>query len=420
MGSVRVNPETNKLFLDFRYRGHRCREYTNLNMTKTNEKRLGKLIQKIDAEIAEGSFDYAAYFPDSKHLRKFVSKQPLNHVNQAHITNADQDVSGHPTFNGFADTWILENEISWRASHRKNQHSMIDGHLRPVFGEKVVSRITKADILAFRSVLAKEPGRNGKLLSPKRINAILTPLRQILNEAADRFEFNTPFRNIKPLKVPKTHVEPFSLEQVQMILSKVRADYKPYYTVRFLTGMRTGEIDGLKWQYVDLQRRQILIRETRVNGETEYTKTDGSQREIQMSLPVYEALKQQEKITRKRSAYVFCNREGQPLDHTNVTKRVWYPLLRHLGLEARRPYQTRHTAATLWLASGESPEWIARQMGHTSTEMLFRVYSRYVPNLTRQDGSAFERLLISKQVADFDQTKETIDQITGGQHARSR
>ena len=53
----------------------------------------------------------------------------------------------------------------------------------------------------------------------------------------------------------------------------------------------------------------------------------------------------------------------------------------------------RHTAATLWLAAGESPEWIARQLGHTSTEMLFRVYSRYVPNLTRQDGSAFDRLL---------------------------
>lgn len=56
----------------------------------------------------------------------------------------------------------------------------------------------------------------------------------------------------------------------------------------------------------------------------------------------------------------------------------------------------RHTAATLWLASGEAPEWIARQLGHTSTEMLFRVYSRYVPNLTRQDGSAMERLLASQ------------------------
>ena len=89
-------------------------------------------------------------------------------------------------------------------------------------------------------------------------------------------------------------------------------------------------------------------------------------------------------------------REYGPLEHANVTKRVWYPLLAHLDLRKRSPYQTRHTAATLWLAAGENPEWIARQMGHSSTEMLFRVYSRFVPNLTRQDGSAFERMLLTQ------------------------
>jgi len=124
----------------------------------------------------------------------------------------------------------------------------------------------------------------------------------------------------------------------------------------------------------------------------QYTKNDGSQREIHMSQPVYDALLAQRNATGEY-AYVFCNRLGTPLSHNNITRRVWYPLLRYLGLNKRRPYQTRHTAATLWLAAGESPEWIARQMGHTSTEMLFKVYSRYVPNLTRQDGSAFERLL---------------------------
>jgi len=130
-----------------------------------------------------------------------------------------------------------------------------------------------------------------------------------------------------------------------------------------------------------------------VAGEQDYTKTDGSQREIQMSGVVYDAFVAQAKVTQEKSEYVFCNRAGEPFDHNNITKRVWYPLLRFLGLKERRPYQSRHTAATLWLASGENPLWIARQLGHTSTEMLFKVYGRFVPNLTRQDGSAFERLL---------------------------
>jgi integrase len=107
--------------------------------------------------------------------------------------------------------------------------------LKPAFGELEVGNITKAEIMAFRSKLAKVPGRKGKSLSPKGINASMAPLRQILTEAADRYEFNTPYRN-----------KPFTLDEVSSILDTVRLDFRNYYTVRFFTGMRTGEIDGLK------------------------------------------------------------------------------------------------------------------------------------------------------------------------------
>jgi integrase len=226
----------------------------------------------------------------------------------------------------------------------------------------------------------------------------MDPLRRIFEEAADRYDFTTPYVRIKPLKVPKSDVQPFTLQEVKLIIDSVRPDFRNYYTVRFFTGMRTGEIDGLKWKYVDFDRRQILVRETVVYGEDDYTKTDASQRDIAMSQPVYDALQKQYRATGAMSEYVFCNLQGLPIEHNNVTKRVWYPLLSVLSLERRRPYQTRHTAATLWLAAGEAPEWIARQMGHANTEMLFKVYSRYVPNLTRRDGSAFEQLLKAAQI----------------------
>ena len=158
--------------------------------------------------------------------------------------------------------------------------------------------------------------------------------------------------------------------------------------------MRTGEIDGLKWRYIDFERGFILVRETVVGGRIEYTKTDGSQREIVMSQVVREALLAQQKETGDKT-FVFSTKNDTPHNHRNVTRRIWYPTLDACGLRHRTPYQTRHTAATLWLAAGENPEWIARQMGHTTSEMLFKVYSRYVPNLTRQDGSAFESLLVN-------------------------
>lgn len=406
MAKIRARKETGTLYLDFFFRGKRCREQTALDDTPANRKKLEKILERIELEIKLGTFDYTKFFPGSRmgvKLAAQVSTLPMAASSPAEmaLAAAPQNGIGAPTgsealltFKEFAATWVTENVVAWRRSNRRTIRDILNCHLLPAFGEKVVGQITKSDILTFRSTLAKVPGRKAETLSAKRINAVMAPLRQILNEAADRFDFTTPFRNIKPLKVLKSDVEPFTLDEVRLILATVRADYRNYFTVRFFTGMRTGEIDGLKWQYVDFERRQILVRETIVAGEEDTTKTEGSLREIQMSGIVIEALQEQAKATRGKSPYVFCTSESKPLDHNNVTKRVWYPLLRHLGLKLRRPYQTRHTAATLWLASGENPQWIARQLGHASTEMLFKVYARFVPNLTRQDGSAFERLLL--------------------------
>jgi integrase len=401
MASIQIRKETNRLIIDFYVDGQRCREQTALPDTPANRAKLQKLLQKLEFEIQTGTFDYAKFFPGSRMAAKIGQKAaavlvaPTASAAPAPVavqvgTLAQVNL---PPFADFAKTWVSENEISWRRTHRRTVQDILNRHLIPAFGDRVVGQITKADILSFRSTLAKVPGRKAETLSAKRINAILAPLRQILNEAADRFDFTTPYRNIKALKIQKSDVEPFTLDEVQTILARVRPDYRNYYTTRFFTGMRTGEIDGLKWKYIDFERRLILVRETIVAGEEDTTKTEESQREIQMSGVVFDALTDQAKATRGKSEFVFCTREGQPLDHNNVTKRVWYPLLRYLGLKERRPYQTRHTAATLWLAAGENPLWIARQLGHASTEMLFKVYSRFVPNLTRRDGSAFERLL---------------------------
>lgn len=405
MPSIRRRADSDLLFFEFRFLGLRCREQTMLSDTPANRKKLEKVLAKIESEIEAGTFVYANYFPNSKALKRLeksaapaVTATPV-----APATAATGDIVASepgpatPLFQSFANQWVDEHSIEWRRSHIRSLLSTLNSRLIPHFGGKAVGHITKADILAFRATLAKVKGRGDKEgLSPKRINEIIGLLNQILEEAADRFEFTSPCTNIKRLRVRKTDVDPFNLTDVQRILATVRSDYKQYFVVRFFTGMRTGEVHGLKWKYLDFDLRIIRVRETFVLGEDEYTKTDGSQRDIQMSQPVFDALQAQYEATGKVSEYVFCNLLGTPLDNKNFSDRIWYPLLRHVGLEKRRPYQMRHTAATLWLASGEAPEWIARQLGHTSTEMLFRVYSRYVPNLTRQDGSAMERLLASR------------------------
>lgn len=315
MSKVRVRKETGKLYLDFMYAGHRCREQTILTDTPANRKQVEALLSKVQAKILLGELDYAEFFPGSLNLTKIQKNQmaQTSASNDASMT-CEQKIT--PLFAEFADQWFLEVKIEWRSSHTRNVESIVESSLKPSFKNKTVGEITKADILKARNKMAKRPGRGTSgLMSPKSINNHMTILRMILTEAADRYEFENPFRNIKPLKLQKVHIEPFSLTEVETILRTVREDYRNYYLLRFYTGMRTGEIDGLKWEFVDFERREILVRETLINGETEYTKTDGSQREIPMFGPVYEALKAQHAATGKLSKFVFCNSEAKPLDH---------------------------------------------------------------------------------------------------------
>ena len=65
------------------------------------------------------------------------------------------------------------------------------------------------------------------------------------------------------------------------------------------------------------------------------------------------------------------------------------------GLMYRQMYETRHTFASWALAAGESPEWVARTLGQVNTSMIYKTYGRYIPNLTRHDGSAFERQFVT-------------------------
>lgn len=383
MGSVRVRKNTGQLFFDFTFKGIRCREQTTLADTAENRRKMAIVLKRIEAEITLGTFDYQVYFPSSAKAEMFGDDKNISENGRVGDSNT-------PFLKDFAWEWFNENTIRWKRSYAHMVEGTLNKYLIEAFGTKRVDRITKGDILKFRSTLAKV--RNGNKLSPDRINHILTPLRLILADAADRYDFITPFQNIKQLPVGSSDVDPFSLEEVWIFLKGVRSDFRNYYTVRFFTGMRTAEIDGLKWKYVDFTRREILIRETIVKGHAESVKNHSSARAIAMSDLVYRALTRQHQVSGGLD-YVFCSNKGTPLNYTNIAKRIWYPTLKKLNLKNRRPYQTRHTAATLWLGSGENPEWIARQMGHTTTKMLFTIYSRYVPNLTRQDGSAFENLL---------------------------
>jgi integrase len=376
MGKIRIT-SAEHLYFDFRYQRKRCREYTGLENTEKNNILLNEKLNRIESEISLGLFDYERHFPNSANVQKFATKA--------------KKIIG-PNFEKYTETWYRNSKISWKPSFQRTVRSALDGHLIPYFKNKSVSEITKWMIKEFRTTLAKLDGRKEEKIGNKSINNIMAIFRLAMNEAAEEYEFDSPFLNIKALKVRKPVISPLSLDEVFKFIENAPEKYHDYYIVRFFTGMRTAEVDGLQWKYVDFLAKKILVRETWQNRQWVSPKTETSVRDIVMAKNVEEALLRQKERTGD-GEIVFRTKSGKPFDHDDITRRIWYPTLIKVGLAPRVPYQSRHTAASMWLASGENPEWVARQLGHANTQMLFNVYSKFIPNLTRKDGSAFEKFI---------------------------
>ena len=295
------------------------------------------------------------------------------------------------SFRAFASRWFDVMSIGWKASTQESVHGVLAGHLLPAFGARPITGVERSDLLVFRAALLRNhSGRHGApQLSAARTNRVMGVLRQILAEAAEQAGTRSAGASVTPLRERRASIQPFTWDEVQQLAAAAPMHLVEYVRVRCLTGLRSGEINGLRWDQVDRSRSVLCITRARVRGREVLPKNEYSEREIPLTGPLLAALDRQAVRTGSSDGYVFQTRRGKPISTTNFANRDWPELLAKAGLAPRRPYQTRHTAATLMLAAGENPAWIAQVLGHADCAMLWATYARYVPNLTRRDGSAF-------------------------------
>jgi hypothetical protein len=124
--------------------------------------------------------------------------------------------------------------------------------------------------------------------------------------------------------------------------------------------------------------------------------------------PLYSVIAGLRETSPPDARYVFATQKGKPMNVDNLRHRVWYPTLEIAGLRKRTMYQTRHTFASLMLSHGEDPMWVARMLGHTSLQMIFRHYGKFVRNRSRKDGARFLRGLEEAGVVTALGTQNTV------------
>jgi integrase len=268
-------------------------------------------------------------------------------------------------------------QSTWR-----DYKSTLEVHAIPHFGRIPLNQIRRRDVEEFLDKLGA--------LSAKRKNNVMVPVKNIFNDAMRREDLrDNPCQLIRRFKEAKAQIDPFSFPEMKAFLDAVDPHYVAYFTTAFLSGMRPNEMLALKWLHVDFDMRCISIREGRVQGIEGPPKTVSSSRDVDMLEPLRQVLLQHRAASPQDAVYVFRNRHGNPLGVDNLRNKVWYPALKKAGLRMRTMYQTRHTFASLMLSHGEDPLWIARMLGHTTLQMVFQHYGKFIRNRARKDGGRF-------------------------------
>ncbi|NKI19122.1 DUF3596 domain-containing protein [Spongiibacter sp. KMU-166] len=340
--------------ITFTYQGKRCREVLRILPTESNLRYANNRRFEVLSKIERGTFDYATEFPESRSAIAKASKTGC------HITVGEA-----------MNRWLISCQKRCAYSTVRGYTSAVRHYLEPRWGHYTLDDMNRQDIEDWINTLS---------VSAKRINNTLIPLRQVMEQAYMDGTINqNPMARIKNLKVRAREPEPFTLDEIDRILSVLDGPAKNAVQFGFWTGLRTSELLALKWENVSIDDGYAIIKEALVHGRLKEPKTTAGKRKIQLHEKAIQALIAQHNI-KGSCEFVFTDpKSGERWDSDQpFRKRVWIPAIGAAGVKYRECYQMRHTFASQMLSDNRNPLWLASQMGHSDWGMIRKVYGRWI------------------------------------------
>lgn len=353
-----------RIQIAFSWQGKECRELLPPGpINKGAIQYADNLRAEIKRKIADGTFQYAAYFPESPRAAiekpdREVMQVLLSRQRETYAKQVENGQLSKSTFDGYAKAINSERMARW---HGVRVGEVTPGDLREWIG--------------------------GMDCTSKFIRNLMIPLRSVLEDALNDglIEFN-PFDRIalgklirQTAKASDYVISPYSADERAQLLDACRSDERPMVQFWFETGLRPGELQALGWDAVDLRAKVVRITQNQVAGVIKVPKTSAGRREVDLSHSAIEALKAQQSLS-GASARVWLNPATLEPWQTDaqVRKTLWQPLCRRAKIEYRNPYQVRHTYASTLLTAGHNPWYVAAQLGHEDVEMVFRTYGKFI------------------------------------------
>jgi integrase len=280
------------------------------------------------------------------------------------------------------DEWLPGVEMEHAATTAALYRTIIETYVVPHIGGIRLDALAAGDLTNLYRELLKSEGRRGRPLAPKLVRHVHTTLRKAFSDAvASNLMAWNPATAAKPPWMSRTQ-EPaaWTAEELGAFLHAVNDErLQALWVLAGTTGLRRGELLGLRWTDLDLNRSTLGVRQTRVAyGKlvvTKEPKMERGRRTIPLPARTRDALKahrkrQVEEELAAGAAYadvglVFADEIGEPLDPPNLTA-TFRRLVAEAGLPRITLHGLRHTFATVAVEAGVDVLYVAELLGHSS------------------------------------------------------
>lgn len=305
-------------------------------------------------------------------------------------------------------SWLPMQRQRLRTSSYDDYRRRIEKHVVPRLGGIPLQDLDAARLDRFYADLLAGGGPGGRALAPKSVRNVHVVIRKALADATRK---RLVSRNVAVDADPPTVAGPADREmqtwtptELRTFLAGVKEHpLAPAFVLAASTGMRRGEVLGLRWSDVDLDQRTVAVRQTVINVAYKVTmsepKTARGRRTISIDPATAAVLRahRESQVTGPSShvtddGLVFCREDGAPI-HPDLFTQTFDRAVKRLGLRRVRLHDLRHTYATLALRAGVDAKTVSSRLGHSTVAFTLDVYTKAVPQLDREAADKIAGLI---------------------------
>lgn len=305
---------------------------------------------------------------------------------------------GRVTLEQHLNRWLKDVAVERRATTHATYETMVRLHIVPTLGAVRLDRLTPEAIRGWVHDLQRSK------IGARSLQLAFVLLKSALESAnVNGLIATNPCRGIPRPKYEAEERVALGAEDLRRLLAAARGQrLGATVALAIGTGARQGEILGLRWRNVNVDRGVLQIEAQLQGGKSAQLKTKASKRNIPLPALCVKALKEhrarmeREGRSTKPDAFVFVGETGKPLDRHNYIKRVFAPLTEKAELEGVTFHQLRHTWATLQSGLGMPVRDMSAMLGHSKTSVTMDIYAHAVSDAQRKGSEALNAVLTAK------------------------